>query len=122
MKRGISFLLIIFVLLNTCSNMIIYHEFTLHREYFAQNFCINKNNPSLHCLGSCHLKKMLGKENKKQNNSGTAEKNIQDFIGLPLNLSSTCCKTFSSFVNIQSKSVFNLLQGFMFLIFHPPSK
>ncbi|HRH65872.1 MAG TPA: hypothetical protein PLU53_06210 [Bacteroidia bacterium] len=71
------------VLLQVCSKSCIYWAYVAEKSYISKVLCENKYKPSLHCHGSCHLKKELNKE--EQNNSrqvyGGKEKSDHFFHG-----------------------------------------
>src|SRR5207253_2645619 len=45
-------------------------EYSMNRNFIAQNLCINKARPKLHCNGKCQMMKRLAAE-EEQNSSGT---------------------------------------------------
>ncbi len=48
-------------------------EYQVYKEYIAEELCINKDVPEVHCDGKCHLKKEIEKVNKEeQDTSPTA--------------------------------------------------
>lgn len=40
-------------------------DFYLNQQYIAKNLCVNRDKPSLHCNGKCHLNKKLKEEDKR---------------------------------------------------------
>ncbi len=38
-----------------------YLEYRLNKTYIAENLCINKDKPEMHCHGKCYLKKQIKK-------------------------------------------------------------
>lgn len=72
MKQSISFLLIFLILLNSTSFGVAKLVFSSQKQYFINNFCVNKSKPKLQCEGKCHLKKVynkIGKANGTEQNS-----------------------------------------------------
>src|SRR5690606_18525904 len=41
--------------------------FELNRSYIAQNLCVNRDKPSMHCNGKCFLEKELHKDQQRKN-------------------------------------------------------
>lgn len=39
--------------------------FYMNQAYIAENLCVNRNKPELHCNGKCHLAKKMSEEDKK---------------------------------------------------------
>lgn len=42
-------------------------EWNINRDYIAQNLCINKNNPEIHCDGKCQFRKWMETIRKQEN-------------------------------------------------------
>lgn len=59
MRRACSVILMILSVLIVFQKEIIIVHYKLNQEYIEQQYCVNKNKPSLHCHGICHLKKKL---------------------------------------------------------------
>lgn len=51
----------------------IYLSYCANRQYITEKYCINKDKPTLHCLGKCHLKKVFiqSDSDKQDNKQGT---------------------------------------------------
>ena len=54
------------VLFQNFTKIIIYANFELNRDYIAKNICVKKDIPDNSCKGSCHLKKQLDDEEKRE--------------------------------------------------------
>lgn len=61
MQKALGIWMAALCLLITFQQALIVLHFELNREAIEIAFCINKNNPSAKCHGSCHLKKQLQK-------------------------------------------------------------
>jgi hypothetical protein len=59
-KTAVSYLMLL-VLLKVLAAPAIYLQFELNKAYIAANLCENRNKPTIHCGGKCHLKKQLSK-------------------------------------------------------------
>lgn len=66
MTRAVAILLI-FCSLSVClSAFIVNIGFEMNRAYIATEFCINKDQPQLHCNGKCYLMKKLKQAEEKE--------------------------------------------------------
>lgn len=43
-------------------------HYILHKKYYAEVLCKNKDKPMMHCNGKCHLKKELKEQEETSNN------------------------------------------------------
>lgn len=53
-----------------------YAKYLLNKEYIANELCVNKDVPMMHCNGKCHLAKMI-KEQQTQEEKGFDAVNVQ---------------------------------------------
>jgi hypothetical protein len=58
-KRVISILTLIFLLVQSVSTTLIYVDYLSNQAAITKQFCINKSKPQNTCAGKCHLKKQL---------------------------------------------------------------
>lgn len=65
-KLSTIFLLLLCILLLSVSKLFIVVSFYANQRNIANNYCINKNNRSLHCDGKCFLMRMLKKEAQRE--------------------------------------------------------
>ncbi len=61
-------LLLVGIVLQSSSKLIILINFQINKEYISKNLCVQKNIKGNCCKGSCHLKKELKEDDKKQEN------------------------------------------------------
>jgi hypothetical protein len=107
--------------LNSCIQLVILGEFISNRAYITKTYCVNKNKPSMHCMGMCHLKKIFKDHGKEQQDPGSQGKVWQESIGLP-ELLPTIYFILPSENFLQEIFYLNKLPpGCIFSIFHPPS-
>lgn len=66
MKTSINILLSVIFLCQALSTTLILVNFELNREEIAKTLCVKKEEPKNCCQGSCHLKKQLQAEEKKE--------------------------------------------------------
>src|ERR1700761_7006096 len=78
MLKRISILFLIVALMATnFSRYFIYAGFELNQKYIAENLCINKNKPWLHCNGKCYfMKKIKEAQQKESSEEGQTQKNL----------------------------------------------
>jgi hypothetical protein len=57
-----TILLLTIVSLQIAGKWLILADYALNKAYIARTLCVNKNKPSMHCNGRCHLRKQLQKE------------------------------------------------------------
>jgi hypothetical protein len=119
MKKAVTFMLFFAVLIHSMSRWLTYASFKLNQNYIAKNICINRNDPTTGCEGSCQLRLMLKQqENQKKEASFTfqlketviitAEK-LDVVFGLKLEL--------LIFYGIY---ITEIKEGFLYKLFHPP--
>ena len=61
MARVLAFFLVGLLLLQTFSRELVVLDYQVHKERITELFCVNKDKPTLHCNGKCHLVKQLRK-------------------------------------------------------------
>lgn len=91
----------------------------MNKDYIAQNLCINKDKPWLHCNGKCFLMRKIAEAEKKQQNQ---EKQVQKDLYQQVMLVSVFKfeflenKTIKTFTFYADEKVFSTPTS----IFHPP--
>jgi hypothetical protein len=68
LNRSIAYILILALLSSNCSRFFVCAGFELNHKYVAENLCINKDRPWLHCNGHCYFMKKIkqAEENEKK--------------------------------------------------------
>lgn len=68
LKRFTAIVLLVALISSNCSLFFVYAGFELNHKYIAENLCINKNRPWLHCNGKCYFMKKIhqAEENEKK--------------------------------------------------------
>ncbi len=66
MMRILSVVLLLGILLQTCSKQLIYTDYLVNKDFVASVLCVNKDIPKNHCEGKCHLKKQLDQDSQQQ--------------------------------------------------------
>ena len=72
MKGVAAVLLIMLLSIQTFSKWVWELDYRLNQTYIANNLCMNKAKPQLHCNGKCQLAKKLAEEENNNKTSGTA--------------------------------------------------
>ena len=96
-------------------------DYSLNKQFIADNLCENRAKPDMHCGGSCYLNKQLAKSNESQesnNQQGTLKNIVTDFFE-PVHSPDFTCIGQSPVFHAELKAVplTNLFAG---NIFHPP--
>jgi len=78
MLNRITIVLLIFTLIaSNFSRFFIYAGFELNQKYIAENLCVNKDKPWLHCNGKCYfMKKIKQAQEKEAGEEGQSQKNL----------------------------------------------
>jgi hypothetical protein len=68
LKRLTAICLLAALISSNCSLFFVYAGFEMNNKYIAENLCINKNRPWLHCDGKCYFMKKIrqAEENEKK--------------------------------------------------------
>src|ERR1700744_4970155 len=75
-NKLIALLLIVAVISSSFSRVLMYAGFEMNQKYIAQNLCINKDRPWLHCNGHCYfMKKIQQAEEKEKSDNSQSQKN-----------------------------------------------
>ena len=81
MKFILVAILVFLVLIQTFSKWVVVAEYKLNKNYIAQNLCINKARPKLHCNGRCQMMKKLAEEEKQNSsNNNSVRIKIQELL------------------------------------------
>lgn len=70
-------MLIFCSLLVNLSGLFLYAGYEWNKQYIAQEFCVNKDKPELHCNGKCYLMKKLKQAEEKEQKQEKQEQKMQ---------------------------------------------
>jgi len=90
LKRFTAIVLLVAVVSSNCSLFLVYAGFELNHRYIAENLCINKDRPWLHCNGHCYFIKKIqqaGENEKKQETKDNLSRLEVSFFQAPFQLS-----------------------------------
>jgi len=77
LKRITVVLLIVSLIGSNFSRFFIYAGFELNQKYIAENLCVNKDKPWLHCNGKCYfMRKIKQAEEKEKADDAQSQKNL----------------------------------------------
>jgi hypothetical protein len=83
LKKVISISLLAALICSGFSRFFIYAGFELNHKYIAENLCVNKSRPWMHCNGKCYFMRKIkeAQENEKKQQRTDQKNSYQD--GLP---------------------------------------
>lgn len=114
------FSLIAVLLVQMLSTSLIVTSFALNQETITDMFCVNKENPEMHCDGHCFLEKQIKADQKSHEN---APKTAPEFISLIFTLSEnieySLIPNFTKVVH-QFSYILRTYSQFATAIYHPP--
>lgn len=122
MTRLFSIIILSAFLLQTFSKLIIYVNYELNLDYIIKTYCINKNDPSKHCDGKCHLTKQLQEEDKKENLPGTTRDERPEINLFSENIKAYLFNNFSGKEYIYPELKLQKTIQPVFAFFHPPKE
>lgn len=79
-KNSVNIFLILLIFCQVFNTLLVKTVFYANQHYIAQNLCVNRDNPSMHCNGKCQLDRKLQEENSKEN------QNTEHKIGIEFNI------------------------------------
>ncbi len=87
LKRLSSIFLILLIVCSTFTRLFYFAGYELNKDYIAQNLCVNKNKPELHCNGKCFLSRKIAEaEQKQQSQEKKTQKDLFQQIMLTASL------------------------------------
>ncbi|HWB62124.1 MAG TPA: hypothetical protein VG603_01345, partial [Chitinophagales bacterium] len=60
-KKLAAILVLVALVAQVSSNLLVWANYEINRQYIAQNLCENRDKPCMHCNGKCYLRKQLEK-------------------------------------------------------------
>lgn len=118
-KRFVIFCVLFALISSHFSQFFTYTGFEVNQKYIAENLCVNKSKPWMHCNGRCYLmKKLKQAEEKEKSQEKQSQRNLFQNINV-INL--TSLKFHNSLLQIIS-TPYQPLKPIVFTgsIFHPP--
>lgn len=84
LKRIIALCLLATLISSSFSRFFIYAGFELNHKYIAENLCINKNKPWMHCNGKCFFMRKIKEAQDNEKKQGKAEQQNHYQEALPV--------------------------------------
>ena len=113
-------MLLVGVMLQTCSKQLIYTNYMVNKEFIASVLCVNKSVPAKNCQGKCHLKKQLDKDSEKQEGSDQKSKTGIEVFYIATDPSSISLQPVTTLKRLSHYSIF-IPEYYKSSVFHPPS-
>lgn len=79
LKRLLTICLLVTLISANFSRFFAYAGFEMNQKYIAENLCINKNRPEMHCNGKCYLMNKL-KQAEDHEKKQTAKDNLNQLV------------------------------------------
>jgi hypothetical protein len=121
LTRTIAILLLCCSVSVNLSGLFVFAGFEMNRSYIAEELCINRNRPELHCNGKCYLmnklKQAQDKEQKQEHQFLKVQLQLQEaIVSLPF-----IFKQYSiAAVNFRVPFITGVPVARVNAIFHPP--
>jgi hypothetical protein len=82
LKRITAIFLLVALISSGFSRFFIYAGFELNHKYIAQNLCINKNRPWMHCNGKCFFMRKIkeAQDNEKKQDRADQQNHYQEAL------------------------------------------
>jgi len=118
--RILAGILLLGILLQTCSKELIYTNYLVNKKFIASVLCVNKNDPGKHCNGKCHLKNQLNKDSEKQEGSDQKSKIGMEVFYLASDVLTISLQPVTTLIRLSHHSIF-VPECYRGSVFHPPS-
>lgn len=118
-KRLVVIFLLVTLISSNLSWFFAYAGFELNQKYIAENLCVNKSRPWMHCNGQCYLmKKFKQAQEKEKNQDRQSQRSLLQNINV---ISTTDIKFHNCLLQIIS-TPYHPLEPIVFSgsVFHPP--
>ena len=115
-------ILMILILAQSFGKWVIVLDYTINKEYIAQNLCENRSKPKLHCNGKCQLAKKLAEEEKQNssNTNGQGKLKFEEVLFTQFNTEYIIAPLFESATTYHSFYIISDSTPALSSIFHPP--
>ena len=82
LKRITAIFLLVALISSGFSRFFIYAGFELNHKYIAENLCVNKNKPWMHCNGKCFFMRKIkeARENEKKQDRANQQNHLQEAL------------------------------------------
>jgi hypothetical protein len=122
MKGIATVILLLLLSVQTFSKWMWVLDYNLNQAYIANNLCINKAKPKLHCNGHCQLRKKMAEDESSKEQSGSAvQKSIAYSVFSKPDMEAPLETVPTASMQPQSFYLFPPCNAVIPAIFHPPS-
>ncbi len=120
-KRFTAILLLVALISSNFSRFFSYAGFELNRKYIAENLCVNKNRPWLHCNGKCYFMKKIrhAEENEKKQQREDQKSRYQEALPVTQPVSTIAFEEYSTKITYPRTIAPEPVQR-SYSILHPP--
>lgn len=82
LKKTIAITLLVALISSNFSRFFVYAGFELNQKYIAENFCVNKSRPWMHCNGHCYFMRKIkqAQENEKKQQRSNQQNHYQEAL------------------------------------------
>lgn len=82
LKKTIAICLLVALISSNFSRFFIYAGFELNHKYIAENLCVNKSRPWMHCNGHCYFMRKIkeAQENEKKQDRADQQNHYQEAL------------------------------------------
>jgi hypothetical protein len=89
LKRLTAIFLLVALISSNFSRFLVYAGFELNHKYIAENLCVNKSRPWMHCNGHCYFMRKIkeAQENEKKQERENQKSRYQDALPVSLQVS-----------------------------------
>ncbi len=126
-QKIVSYILLFFYLWIVVYPAIPMLDYAINYHYYAEEVCINKDKPEMHCNGQCHLKKEI-KKIYNEDSTPDNKKNILPELKLKeytsFNFQNIITEYYKKLYILNTTDLFinkRLCKGYLSPIFRPPA-
>ena len=80
MKKGLTLILLLIILLQSSMKSIYVAYYQIKREYISSVLCINKDKPTSSCHGKCYLMKKMVEQEKQEQTIPSVLKGLDEVV------------------------------------------
>jgi len=118
-RKIVAFILVVAVVFSAASKSFLLLDFLLNRDYISKNLCEKRAIKDNCCRGTCHFKKQMHEEEKREGASGITE--IKNEIVSVFQSTSLLNFYFEFYRELNFNFICYTLNGYQEKIFQPPT-
>lgn len=121
MRKVLSILLILALLIQSTGYLCIIGMFKLNQDYIAKNLCINRFDAIPICMGSCYLEDQLNSKDQQQQNAPDFKNAEAFFYCEQLMNKEVFPQMMAEATQYPGYSDYYIPSGYIHAVFHPPA-